>query len=227
MIRWTQREWKLIADWLVRNETDPNRHGWRCDLIKAMQSVLPKDRWRETHSLNNGKEMLIPLMKHLKENLSSAPAPVIPKASEFSTEELLVELARRLAPIIDGRAMQDALNVAQVKHNAAVDRGFHPETKHNPLPESPEQKQRKKRVLIVGPQPAQANRLRSFAPGLDLVFVTTEDKPARCSVGNVECAIIWDKFVTHAQQNTVKSLGYPIQYAHSLEQIEQILGMVR
>lgn len=211
MIRWTTREWRLIADRLVKEGVDPDKHGWRTALRVAMMEELPKDRWREPHSLNEAKKTLVPLMRELKEAPPLPPpgpiqyTPEPPSAEKLSTEELLVELARRIARLLEPQ-----------KDNP-VDRGFHP--RHNPFCEvAPRPPSR--RFLIIGPKGQQQEFLRKIFPNFKLIFVTCEDNPKACAVGVVEEAILWTKFMKHAQQEAVEALGYKRWFANTMDEIE-------
>lgn len=214
MIRWTTREWRLIADRLVKEGVDPDKHGWRTAVRVAMMEGLPEDRWREPHSLNDAKKTLIPLMREVRDNpksedvLNLGPVqctPEPPSAENLSTEELLVELARRIAHLLEPQ-----------KTNP-VDRGFHP--KHNPFCEvAPRPPSR--RFLIIGPKGQQQEFLRKIFPNFKLIFVTCEDNPKACAVGVVEEAILWTKFMKHAQQEAVEALGYKRWFANTMDEIE-------
>lgn len=206
MIRWTTREWRLIADRLVKEGVDPDRHGWRHELVAAMRKVLPRERWREPHSLNDAKKTLRPLMTEVKMSPKQEPPTIpTPTVAELSTEDLLVELARRIAHLLEPQ-----------KDNP-VDRGFHP--RHNPFCEvAPRPPSR--RFLIIGPKGQQQEFLRKIFPNFKLIFVTCEDNPKACAVGVVEEAILWTKFMKHAQQEAVEALGYKRWFANTMDEIE-------
>ena len=208
---WTSREWSLIAHWFLTNQINPDHFGFTGHLKKAQEEVLPVDRQRAVKGipakLKRGVRDAITLVKH-----QNAPAPTkpieAPEAEALSTEELLVELARRVAKLLEPSAQKDT---------TMVDRGFHP--KHDPSPKS-EARPVQKRILIVGPMAHQQEQLRRKFYDLRLVFVTCEDSPSTCAAGSIDECILWTKFMNHAHQDVVKSLGYNTWYANSMAEIE-------
>lgn len=216
MIRWTSREWDLIAQRLVDNEVDPDRHGWRSQLIDAMKAVLPLDRWRDTANLNNAKDILKPLMKTIVTGPQHLPppkgpvsfVPALPTIQDLSTEDLLVELAHRIAKFLEPKSKP-----------FPVDRGFHP--KHDPRPQS-EVRPAKIKVLIIGPRGPQQDRLRTAFPTLDLRFVLAEELPSLVMTRSADCReiILWTKFMNHAQQTVAQNTGINTWYANGMEEIE-------
>lgn len=217
MIRWTTREWRLIAERLVSQNVNPDLYGWRSNIIEAMRQALPLDRWREPHSLNETKKILKPIMAEVT-RLSTQPEQLLRTSeaksepqNKLTTEFLLVELAKRLAAWLER---------SHGPVYAPVDRGFHP--KHDPSAPA-EYKVSLPRILIIGPRGEQQARLLRAFPHLNLRFVTCEDNPSRCAVGVVDEAILWTKFMSHAQQDAVKALGYTTWYANSMEEIDEHL----
>lgn len=206
MIRWTSREWEAIAKNLVARRVDPKKHGWRSDMIEAMQNELPKDRWRDPGSLNNTKEILAPIMAQLQ----AAPAcfTPVPEAKkvevrphqELTTEFLLVELAKRLAAWLE----------PVVARSEPVDRGFYspPEVALVPKVDM------KPRLLIVGPKNGQQTELCAAHPGLDLRFVASDEGPSRIdSIGGYcDEIILWTNYLNHQHQVHAKATKQPTYY---------------
>lgn len=211
MIRWTQREWRLIADRLVQQGVTPEKHGWRSEVVSAMKMVLPKERWRTEHSLNDVKKVLRPLMSeaklaHVSEREVQSTPP--PGAASLSTEELLVELARRIAKMMEAAKP------------LPVDRGFFPPASQAPKEEC---KKERPRILIIGPQPEQQHALEKQFPELCLRFVKVEE-PAHLAVERGRSChevILWTKFMTHSQQAIAKKL--PTWYAASMIDVQERL----
>lgn len=213
---WTTREWRQIAQYFVDAHQDPNTRGFTSFLRDAQEACLPKDRYRNMSGVTYLRHRIKELIHQIQNAPGTLPPPVakvVPAPmSEMTTEALLVELARRIARFLD---TSNAPN--------PVDRGFHP--RHNPEPKS-NARQETKHVLVVGPSGQQQERLRKMFPNLRLSFVTCEDSTSACAVGRCDLAILWTKFMNHAQQDSVKVLGYPILYANTLQEVETYLGAV-
>lgn len=219
---WTSREWRLLADYFVAHRMNPQDHGFSRALDTAQRNALPEERWRTVVGIP--KEVRQQLSREME--LVSAPLkaprrppePEKPSASTFSTEDLLVELARRIARLFEPQVVVDAA--------PTVDRGFHPAPKHDPTP-APSERKRKPKILVVGPKGEQQSRLQVKFPGLDLHFVTCEDHPSRVAVGQVDEVILWTKFMSHAQQDSVKALGNVTRYVNSMVEIEDRLSRMQ
>jgi len=212
MIRWTSREWREIAEWLVAKEVDPERHGWRGEVITAMRAVIPKDRWRAPHSLNEAKKTLTPIMAEVKRlGAQKAPPEQLLRASEaksgtqneLATEFLLVELAKRLAGWLErphGPVYEP------------VDRGFYPPPIASGYPEA---KTLRPRILLVGPMNGQQKILIEAHPGLDLRFVASDMSPTRITEVGRLCdeLILWTNYISHQHQVHAKATGRPVYLA--------------
>lgn len=148
----------------------------------------------------------------LNEMKPKDPVSVPPTIQDLSTEDLLVELARRVARFLESKSKSGLL---------LVDRGFYPPHKHDPRPQS-EVRPAKKKVLIVGPMGWQKQRLVQQFPLLDLRFCSVDNRPEDVYVKGVHCSevILWTKFTTHAQQDQAKLSEVPRWYANGLEEIE-------
>lgn len=213
---WTTREWRQIADWFARNGVNPDDRGFTTNLDAAQKATLPADRHRTMAGLP--KEV----RARVKEEVAKiqlkpgpvvhAPEPKAPSAQSLSTEELLVELARRIARFLEPGPT-----------TLPVDRGFYPPPKHDPSPQR-EGRTVKPKFLIVGPRGQQQERLRTMFPLLDLRFVTCEENPALVRDRGMHCReiILWTKFMNHAQQESAKTLEGTVStwYANGLEEIE-------
>lgn len=215
-VRWTGREWALLAQYFIDVGIDPDAYGFSRALDHAQKKVLPPERHRAI------KGVPAQLKKVLKEHIVAAeyktafatPYPPLdpkpPSAESLSTEDLLVELARRIAKLFE-----------PAKPNP-VDRAYFPP------PTAKEQGVAtpcRKRILIVGPRAEQQEALRVEFPMLCLRFVTAEEHPRMvfergCTASEI---IIWTKFLTHAQQNMAKNMSAHIHYANSNQQIRERL----
>lgn len=71
-----------------------------------------------------------------------------------------------------------------------------------------ELKERKKKVLIVGPLPAQQEVLRQSFPDIDLRFCSSEEGPQLAGIRAKDCdaAILMQRFMNHAHQQSVQSV---------------------
>lgn len=216
---WTTREWRELAGWFVSHNISPKDYGFLKRLGEAQDTVLPSDRRRamvglpkevrtrmieEVATFKAGQSTAEALAKKFSKSESEPPS-----ASKLSTEDLLVELARRIAKFLEPRPEPVAL---------AVDRGFHP--KHDPSPPHA-QKPVSLQVQVVGPRAEQQDRLRQAAPGLKLRFTLAEENPKLVEERGRSCVetILWTKFMNHAQQESAKRAGQ-VWYANGLEEIE-------
>lgn len=219
-IRWTDREWMLIAYWLVKNECDPHKHGLRGYVKQAMQISLPKDRWRNINSMDNLKSVLLPYMSAAK----SAPKQEKPSAVEeakitldtASNEQLTEELTRRFFENVKGLIYQithEACEDAIKKHLTELQqpqslffdtRPFN--QKRNPQPLSSE-KDKKQTILVVGPISSQQNALKAMLPDVDLRFVGSNDRPNLIidKMKGASATVLWTNFISHAHQDVAKN----------------------
>lgn len=209
---WTQREWGLVAQWFVDHDVNPKDYGFVTAFRKAQEAVLPPDRQRCTIGLTSKtKQDLVLVIQNLpKAKPEAARPPEPPRAEVLSTEELLVELARRIARLLEPKS-----------ESSLVDRGFHPPRKHDPNPPR-EVRTAKIKVLVIGPRGSQQERLRTAFPMLDLRFVLAEELPSLVMTRSADCReiILWTKFMNHAQQTAAQNTGIDTWYANGLEEIE-------
>lgn len=228
-IRWTDREWMLIAYWLVKNECDPHKHGLRGYVKQAMQISLPKDRWRNINSMGNLKSVLLPYMSAAK----SAPKQEKPSAVEeakitldtASNEQLTEELTRRFFENVKGLIYQithEACEDAIKKHLTELQqpqslffdtRPFN--QKHNPEPLM-EQKQKRVRIMVVGPIEHQQKELEYKFPDIEFKFVASHESPTAIQNKNgksVEAIILWTNYISHSHQESAKKCSAPIYFS--------------
>ena len=213
---WTTREWEAVARYFMEHGHDPAKHGFKTHLSSAQDAVLPPERRRSLVGIPRGlRNEVVNTINRL--SLTARPEP-IPQPSqkssleEFSTEDLLVEVARRVAKFLESKSESGPL---------PVDRGFHPTTKHDPRPQS-EVRPAKIKVLIIGPRGPQQDRLRTAFPTLDLRFVLAEELPSLVMTRSADCReiILWTKFMNHAQQTVAQNTGINTWYANGMEEIE-------
>ena len=210
---WTTREWEAVARYFMEHDHDPAKHGFKTHLGSAQDAVLPPERRRSLIGIPRGlRNEVINTISRL--SLTARPEPVPqpsqkPSLEEFSTEDLLVEVARRI-----GRLLEPAKPFA-------VDRGFHPAPKHDPNP-AHQERFVKPKILVVGPRGAQVELLVRAFPRLDIRFVQVEDPPERVYEKGRHCdeIILWTKFMNHSQQAQAKLTGVPTWYANGMEEIE-------
>lgn len=213
---WTTREWEAVVRYFMEHGHDPAKHGFKTHLSSAQDAVLPPERRRSLIGIPRGlRNEVINTISRL--SLTTRPEPVPqppqkPSLEDFSTEDLLVEVARRVAKFLESKSESGPL---------PVDRGFHPTTKHDPRPQS-EVRPAKIKVLVVGPRGAQVELLVRAFPRLDIRFVQVEDPPERVYEKGRHCdeIILWTKFMSHAQQEQAKLTGVPTWYANGMEEIE-------
>lgn len=217
-IRWTDREWASIADWLVKNECDIDKHGFRGYVRQAMQISLPKDRWRDIESMGNLKSILPPHMVEARARIATRTAP--PPAPEevkidwgsVSSEELTGELAKRLIDNAKGLIYQIVHTACSdiIKQHLAEPQSLFFDTrpfnqKHNPEPLSSE-KDKKATILVVGPIAAQQNTLREVLPDVDLRFISSDERPSLITskMLGVSATVLWTNFISHAHQDVAR-----------------------
>lgn len=233
-VRWTSREWALLAQFFIDTDINPDAYGFSRVLDQAQKKVLPSERHRSVSGvpaqLKKEIKTQIGILEHARREeatMVKPPEPKPPSAESLSTEDLLVELARRVAKLLQPRTeVQDSV-LAQLKFleekfkDQPVDRAFFPP----PTAKEQGTKQEKTRILIIGPRAEQQEALRVEFPMLCLRFVTAEEHPRMvfergCTAIEI---IIWTKFLTHAQQNMAKNMSAHIHYANSNQQIRERL----
>ena len=220
---WTTREWELIARWFIEQNLDPEHRGFSTALSDAQDNKLPADRRRSMIGLGAGvRRRVKEAMAAVQERLNSLPPPTgpavlppdPPAVEKLSTEELLVELARRIARLLDP---------VKVEQHPA-DRGFHP--KHDPTPPS-EERRCKSKVLIVGPDSVAQERLaKDFDGSLALRFVGYQDSPAligmRCNQAVAIACVT--RFISHAQQEAAKATKIPVKLVSTIQELRAWLS---
>lgn len=223
-VRWTQREFALIAQYFRDNGIDPLLRGFSGALREAQAKVLPPERHRPTVGLAQSiKHSIARAIQNLPTKEVPEPVelrqPQVPTAASLSTEELLVELARRIAPLLTPRSEAQQSVGAQLGCCERPDGvrtsmlfGPHPPHKHNPEPVSDE-RQRKPRILVCGPNSDLANHLKQTFPNLDLRFIGFQDNPALVASRAQSCdtILVLTKFVNHSTTDAVKHSCTPFR----------------
>lgn len=213
---WTTREWAIIAEWFRDNDIDPTQRGFANALREAQTNKLPSDRHRSIVGLTIKTRLDVALAINLLQAKPHAPvatpdpAPQVTKVEVLSTEELLVELARRIAKLLEPRSDAQSSVLEQLRFLeekfASVDRGFYPPPKHDPSPVQ-EVKPPRKKVLVIGPNNDAEKFLHEEFPNLALRFVNKDDPPSRITDLARCCEVIVavTKFCSHKQTETMKA----------------------
>jgi hypothetical protein len=218
MIRWTTREWELIARHLKEHHIEPQHHGWRSAVLAAMRFCLPESRWRAPHSLNESKKILGPLLKQL--DIADASAASSKSAiNSYGTDELLVELVHRLAhAILD--ELRPLLKPAYV---------IEPRLRHDPCPPAAP-RPRKPVVLVVGPRSAQQNELKErHSDFLNLRFVASDENFTLIKQRGADAdkIILWTNFISHAHQSQAVAMNKDTVYASGgMDTISKVLNRI-
>lgn len=236
-IRWTTREWEELAQFCLENGIDPDRYGFTREFGKVQKSVLPSERWR---SLEGGaavsiKRMLKGQIQLLKLKIPSQPVavqyvPPPPGPEDLSTEDLLVEVARRLAKLLEPSKSQaevlEQVRFLERKFEEAriIDHGFH----KCPNDKAPE-KVHKPRILVCGPNGDTSRALMSAFPGVDLRFVEYGDNPQLVRGRAQGCSAILciTKFVHHSITEAAKATGLPCVLVSTVREAREWLARVQ
>lgn len=233
-VRWTGREWALLAQYFIDVGIDPDAYGFSRALDHAQNKVLPSERWRAVKGvpaqLKKEIKTQIGMLEHkMREELQQPVQYVPPPGPEaLSTEDLLVELARRVAKLLQPRTeVQDSV-LAQLKFleekfkDQPVDRAFFPP------PTAKEQtiKKHKLRILVCGPNGDTSQSLRTQFPNLDLRFFKYEENPAHVALKaqGVDCILCITKFMTHAVVAAVKATSVPFKMLTSVREAREWLA---
>lgn len=215
-VSWTSREWRLVAKYFIDNHISPDRYGFSGEVERAQKEVLPADRHRNVRGIPAKlKSELKAQMKLFElESLQKeeqAPGAIMhippPGTEALSTEDLLVELARRVARWLSRSEEQveigQQLQLMQTQF-AKVDRGFHPAPK-----DKEPAKVHKPRILVCGPNGDTSRSLSSEFPHFDLRFVEYDANPAVVweRGGMVDQVLVITKFVKHSTVDAVKALN--------------------
>lgn len=221
---WTQREWGLLAQYFIDVGLDPDAYGFSRSLDHAQKKVLPKERWRSVKgvpaTLKKEVKTQIGILQHQQREDALIPEPTLPSASDFTTEELLVELAKRCARVLD------AMRLVPIGVTNSADQLVDVMRKHhNPCPKSEEKKERK-RILVVGPNGDTSQSLRAQFPNLDLRFFKYEENPAHVALKarGVDSIVCITKFVTHAVADHVKATAVPTKMLTTVREAREWLA---
>lgn len=211
VIRWTEREYKELAAWFLDNQYSPEEYGMRPRLKEAQEAVLPRDRHRPMTWVDSAtRRKLAQYWREMRVSpvapQPSEPAPplALPTLDAFSLEDLLVEVARRVA-----RGLENVLQAPQIVH-----KDFAPEllppAKHNPFMHA-SVKRETPELLVIGTYGPQEACLRELFTDAALRFVGSDEGAATIARkgGGVDHAFVLTKFISHAQFDHVKKLPCP------------------
>lgn len=224
-VRWTSREWALLAQYFLDVGIDPDAYGFSRALDHAQKKVLPPERHRAVKGvpaqLKKEIKTQIGILKHQQREeatMVKPPEPKPPSAESLSTEELLVELARRIAKMLQ----------PQIIHNP-VDRAFHPlttENTHHPKAVEQVTKLHKLRVLVCGPNGDTSRSLTADFPNLDLRFVEYDTNPAKVHerANHVDVILCIRKFVKHSTVDAAHATGETVVLVTSVREAREWLS---
>ena len=205
-IRWTAREWALLAGEFKLEGCGAEDYGFTPALERAMKKQLPKERWRPMSGISAGAKKPMATALKLYELNQPKPVPEPEKVksepqNEVTTEFLLVELAKRLAVWLEP---------ATALKTSPVDRGFYPP----PRQIEPEKVDMRPRLLVIGPINGQQRELSAAHPRLDLRFVASDEGPARVDDQGPACdeIILWTNYLNHQHQVHAKATKRPTFY---------------
>ena len=208
-ISWTQREYKELAAWFLDHQYSPEEHGMRPRLKEAQVAVLPRDRHRPMSWVDAGtRRKLTEYWKELRAvpdiptlaRESEPEPPKVPTLDDFTLEDLLVEIARRVA-----RGFESITQAPQIVSATTLVDVAH---KHNPFMHSAPRVPRPE-LLVVGTYGPQEACLRDLFGNAELVFVGSDASPGMISRhgAGADHAFILTKFISHAMFDHVKKLS--------------------
>lgn len=232
-IRWTTREWGELAQYFIAHDIDPDKYGFSSEFDKVQKAVLPQERWRSitgsaaVSSKRMLKEQILIIGHQLREEPAAVQYVPPPGAEDLSTEDLLVEVARRLAKLLEPSKSQaevlEQLDFLERKFEEAriIDHGFY----KFPRDKAPE-KVHKPRILVCGPNGDTSRALMSAFPGTDLRFVAYEDNPQRVRERAQGCSAILciTKFVHHSITEAAKATGLPCVLVSTVREAREWLA---
>lgn len=235
-IRWTTREWGELAQHFIAHDIDPDKYGFASEFDKVQKAVLPQERWRSIagSAALSIKRMLKEQIRIIGHQLREEPVAVQyvppPGPEALSTEDLLVELARRLAKLLEPSKSQaevlEQIRFLERKFEEAriIDHGFH----KCPNDKAPE-KVHKPRILVCGPNGDTSRALTSEFPGVDLRFVAYEDNPQLVRGRAQGCSAILciTKFIQHSIAEAAKATGQPCVLVSTVREAREWLAGVQ
>lgn len=212
-ISWTQREYKELAAWFLDNQYSPEQYGMRPLLQEAQVAVLPRDRHRPMSWVDAGtRRKLTEYWKELRAvpdiptlaRESEPEPPKVPTLDDFTLEDLLVEVARRVA-----RGLENVLQAPQIVHKDFAPE-LPPPAKHNPFMHA-SVKRETPELLVIGTYGPQEACLRELFTDAALRFVGSDEGAATIARkgGGVDHTFVLTKFISHAQFDHVKKLPCP------------------
>jgi hypothetical protein len=214
-VRWASREWALLANYFIDNNINPDAYGFSGALDAAQKNKLPPERWRSVKgvpaTLKKEIKEQIKLLEHkMREELQQPVQYTPPPGPEaLSTEDLLVELARRIARLLE-----------PAKPNP-VDRAFFPPPASQ---ETKFEKKEKLRILVCGPNGDTSQSLRTQFPSLDLRFRRYEENPAHVATRaqGVDYILCITKFMAHSAVEAVKATTIPYKLVTSVREAREV-----
>lgn len=212
VVRWTSREYREVAAWFVDHQYSPKDRGLKRLIDEAQESLFTPDRRRPLTWVDmTTRRRLVAEWEALRAKPDPQPVvagPVTPEAptlEAFTLEDLLVEVARRVA-----RGFENITRQLQVVQPPQTTPGPSPSPKHNPFMSSTVKKPIPE-VLVVGTYGPQEACLRDLFGNAELVFVGSDASPVMISRhgAGADHVFILTKFISHAQFDHVKKLPCP------------------
>jgi hypothetical protein len=200
-VHWTTREWGDLVDHLRSRGVviEQGSRGLVSEIRKSMEAVLPPERHRDCNTLyNHGALDTLFFLARTKPDTPTPEAKIVEPVkglAEFSTDDLLKEINRRLQAVFDVKTtvfdtMSKALRPKiEAEETVARDK----------LP----------RVLVVGPIGPQQSVLKDLFEGeLDLRFVASEEGSHLVRDRGLGCqaVILWTKYIGHSHQDVAQKL---------------------
>lgn len=223
---WTTREWETVAQYFLETGQDPSDRGFRTTLGAAQDARLPADRRRGIVGLDSKvRRTLSEAMNRVQKRLESLPdleKPATEKSEEFKLENigleaLLVEVARRVARLLDPPAAMSTLDAPPHIDDA-------PSRRHNPFGVQEERKHRNG-FCIIGPDPALQARLEKDFSDVPLKFSAFGENPARIAdvCGNSVAVLGLTRFMSHAQQKAARATGLPLHFFSTILELRNYI----
>lgn len=239
MIRWTERQWRLLAKFFIDQGLNPSAHGFRGAMNSAQKSVIEKEFQRPLHCLTSPdtKKKLKFHYDNLKREEASRTEeemeekkPSVPTLETATIEQLAAAMVGRLILELK-ETIVTALSQPKVSTDQASSNEHLCTNKHSPYPTSCE-KQHKTRVLVVGPKNGVQKILQDGHPTLDLRFIDVEENPKLVFDRGMNCdqIILWLNMINHQHAHHGKRLnnGSPVhQVRGGVEKIYEVLNKIQ
>jgi hypothetical protein len=197
-IRWTKDEQRAVAVAYAEQRADGKDKG---AALRRAQQVLPEGRRRSLNLSGNVTNALHSLEESgfLFDDKPMAERPAAPAPSAVAIAEPTNGIAASIRAVANEVAEQVAAAVFEeikARLRTLSAEFVKQEARHRP------------RVLVVGPLPAQQNRLRSeVGELLDLRFVASDEPPRRVKEIAPTCVrtYLWTNYINHAHQEIAKN----------------------